>query len=251
MLLRLLASRRRCPRGAYPPRAFSICHFCPPLRGRRRGGEGRRRTQCNASPTHGEKEEGERTRRREASYCGIIVVTTVAEEERRTPLTHSLPPAAAVSRKPGLDPPTRIFSSQWMRRAATPKNDATPPFENERGLPATPLPSTRARNGSIPIAVQAAAAAFYNSFGPWFMYESGLTSTTFGDIPSLRASDRNRNLVTYGQDQRKVGPGEHHSVTLPPFFGSGCKKGANNIKISRSIMTYIYRVTGQDGKTSR
>ena len=125
MLLRLLASRRRCPRGAYPPRAFSICHFCPPLRGRRRGGEGRRRTQCNASPTHGEKEEGERTRRREASYCGIIVVTTVAEEERRTPLTHSLPPAAAVSRKPGLDPPTRIFSSQLMRRAATPKNDAT------------------------------------------------------------------------------------------------------------------------------
>ena len=97
MLLRLLASRRRCPRGAYPPRAFSICHFCPPLR----DGEGMRRTQCNASPAHGEKEEEDADRRtdgrtdgaergrREASYCGIIVVTHNAEEERRTPLTRS------------------------------------------------------------------------------------------------------------------------------------------------------------------
>ena len=70
-----------------------------------------RRTQCNASSAHGEKEEkeegrGRGTQRRKASYCGIIVVATSTEEQRRTRLTHL---GAAVSRKPDLDEPTRIL----------------------------------------------------------------------------------------------------------------------------------------------
>ena len=105
--------------------------------------------------------------------------------------THSLSSSNSSSQSEARSRPTNtylLFSIDEEGRNAEKRRDTT--LRIRERASSNSFASTRARNGSIPIAVQAAAAAFYDSFGPWFMSDSGLTSTAFGGVPPLRASNR-------------------------------------------------------------